>query len=159
MTKGNIVDKLIAALREQLDAGTRAARASGEAATDPDSKAENKYDTRSLEASYLARGQAFRVAETAEALQELEGFPVRSFGPGEPVATGALVTLKGAAETFLCFVSPAAGGTQLDMDGSEVMVITLWSPLGAKLKGRRVGDSFEMQPGRPASRVTVESVE
>jgi hypothetical protein len=157
--KAELVQKLISVLRDQLDAGTRAARASGEAATDPDSKAENKYDTRNLEASYLARGQAFRVAETAEALQELEGFPVRSFGTGDPVATGALVKLKGATEAFLCFVSPAAGGTQLEMDGTEVMVITLSSPLGAKLKGRRAGESFEMQPGRPASRVTIASVE
>jgi transcription elongation GreA/GreB family factor len=159
VNKADLIRKLIAVLRELLDAGTRAARASGEAATDPDSKAENKYDTRNLEASYLARGQAFRVAEAAEALNELESLPARPFAPGQPIASGALVTLKGAEETFHCLLSPAAGGTEVDMDGTPVMVVTPSSPLGSKLKGRKAGERFEMQPGRPASSVVIESVE
>ena len=47
----------------------------------------------------------------------------------------------------------------VEVDGVKVMVITLSSPLGAKLKGRKAGDRFEMQPGRPASAVVIESVE
>ncbi len=159
VNKTALIRNLTAVLREVLDAGTRAARASSEAATDQDSKAENKYDTRNLEASYLARGQAFRVAEAAEALNELELLPARPFQSGQPIGTGALVTLKGADETFHCFLSPAAGGTEVEVDGVKVMVITLSSPLGAKLKGRKAGDRFEMQPGRPASAVVIESVE
>ncbi|HEX2749900.1 MAG TPA: hypothetical protein VHM91_17965 [Verrucomicrobiales bacterium] len=159
MNKTALLRNLTAALREVLDAGTRAARASSEAATDPDSKAENKYDTRNLEASYLARGQAFRVAEAAEALNELELLTARPFESSQPIGTGALVTLKGPDETFHCFLSPAAGGTEVEVDGIQVMVITPSSPLGAKLKGRKAGDRFEMQPGRPGSAVLIESVE
>lgn len=159
MSKEDLIRKLLSVLREQLDAGTRAAKATGEAATDPDSKAENKYDTRNLEASYLARGQAFRVAEVAEALRELESFSARRFDPQQPIGTGALVALHGAHESFHCFLCPAAGGTELQIEGTEVMVITPSSPLGAKLMGRRAGDRFEMQTGRPASSVTIFSVQ
>ena len=35
----------------------------GEAATNEESKAENKYDTRGLEASYMAQAQSLRVSE------------------------------------------------------------------------------------------------
>ncbi|MEM9081461.1 MAG: hypothetical protein AAGC74_12300, partial [Verrucomicrobiota bacterium] len=55
-------DEILEAVRKEL-AGRlaalgRAVSDSAAAATDPDSKAESKYDTRSLEMSYLAAGQA-----------------------------------------------------------------------------------------------------
>jgi hypothetical protein len=159
VNKNDLLRKLIDVLRDLLDAGMRAARATGEAATDPDSKAENKYDTRNLEASYLARGQAFRVAETAEALRELEGFQARPFAQGDAIGLGALVKLRGKAESFRCFLCPAAGGTEVELEGEKVMIITPSSPLGGKLMGRKAGESLEMQPGRPGSTVAIESVE
>jgi hypothetical protein len=158
VNKAELIRGIIARLREILAAGTSAARATTAAATDPDSKAENKYDTRNLEASYLARGQAFRVAETMEALREFESLSVRTFAPGLPISEGALVTLTGAEGTLHYFLAPAAGGTEVELNGATVMVITTSSPLGAKLLKRREGDRFELNPGRPASAVTVLSV-
>ena len=58
-----IIDKLQADLRIAKDA----LRASHEAATHAESKAENKYDTRGLEAAYLADGQRRRVAAPTKA--------------------------------------------------------------------------------------------
>ena len=158
MNKGDLISKITAHLRDTLTAGTKAARATANAATDPDSKAENKYDTRNLEASYLARGQAFRVAETMEALSEFESLTPKMFAPGQPITEGALVSLSGADETLHYFIGPAAGGTEVELDGTEVMVITPSSPLGARLMKRRAGDQFELHPGRPASSVMIESV-
>lgn len=158
MDKSLLINKIIQHLRQTLDAGTAAARAIAAAATDPDSKAENKYDTRNLEASYLARGQAFRVAETMGALSEFESLMVRLFAPGQAIAEGALVELHGADGGFYCFIGPAAGGTEIEMDGSEVMVITPVSPLGSRLMKRRAGETVELTPGRPASAVTIRSV-
>lgn len=158
MNKAALIHNIIAQLRDTLAAGTSAARATTAAATDPDSKAENKYDTRNLEASYLARGQAFRVAETMEALRDFESLTVKSFAPGQPIGEGALVTLNGADGTLHYFLGPAAGGTEVTLDGSDIMVITPSSPLGSKLLKRREGDRFELNPGRPASAVTVLAV-
>lgn len=158
LNKPIVIRKIITVLSEALATSTKAARASSAAATDPDSKAENKYDTRNLEVSYLARGQAFRVAETAEALRAFETMPVRHFTADEAIADGALVSLRSADETLFYFIGPAAGGTVVEIDGCEVIVITASSPLGAKLIGRRAGEKFELHPGRPASTVTVDSV-
>ena len=159
MNKGDLLRKITTHLRDALTAGTKAARATSEAATDPDSKAENKYDTRNLEASYLARGQAFRVAETMEALREFESLTAMAFGPGRAIAEGALVSLRGADGTFHYFIGPAAGGTEVTIDGIEVMVITPSSPLGAKLMGRRTGDQCELTHGRAGSVVSISAVE
>ena len=158
MTKGHIIQSVIVRLRDLLAAGTTAARATTAAATDPDSKAENKYDTRNLEASYLARGQAFRVAETMEALQEFTSLMPKDFAPGDAIGEGALVSLTGAGGTFLYFIGPAAGGTEVVVDGKEVIVLTPASPLGAKLMRRRAGDQIELHPGRPASSVKITAV-
>ncbi len=158
VNKGELIQAIAAHLRELLAAGTTAARATTAAATDPDSKAENKYDTRNLEASYLARGQAFRVAETMEALREFESLTPRAFAPGDGVGEGALVSLTGADGTQHYFIGPAAGGTEVTCDGTEVLVITAASPLGAKLMRRRAGERIELQAGRPGSAVTIAAV-
>ena len=91
--KQRIAARIIDSLREELHGFTRAAKAAQAAATDPDSKAENKYDTRNLEASYLARGVAFRVAETEATLAEWEAMPLQDFSAMRPVGVGALVIL------------------------------------------------------------------
>ena len=57
-------------LATELEGYARSARAAHAEATDEQSKAENKYDTRGLEASYLAHGQSRQAAETAEALEQ-----------------------------------------------------------------------------------------
>jgi hypothetical protein len=159
VNKASVIRKIITVLHEAVAASTEAARATSAAATDPDSKAENKYDTRNLEASYLARGQAFRVAETAEALGAFEAMPVRHFSLDEPIAAGALVCLRSVDGDLFYFIGPAAGGTVVDIDSQEVIVITASSPLGAKLMGRRVGDTFEINPGSRASLVGITAVE
>jgi transcription elongation GreA/GreB family factor len=150
VNKTALIQTIAARLRALLSAGTDSARATTAAATDPDSKAENKYDTRNLEASYLARGQAFRVAEAQAALAEFETLTAKTFRPEQAIAEGALVAVQSGGETLHYFIGPAAGGTEVTVDGVEVMVITRQAPLGAALMGRRAGESVALQPGRPA---------
>jgi hypothetical protein len=81
--KTALLEKIRTELNAQLDRLTRAAMDAHAAATDPDSKAEGKYDTRSLEASYLAAGQARQVEEIAEAVKTLRRAAFRTF-PDDP---------------------------------------------------------------------------
>ena len=57
------VAQIIAALTSELDGYKRSARSAHEEATSEQSKAENKYDTRGLEAAYLAGAQSRQAAE------------------------------------------------------------------------------------------------
>lgn len=159
MDKKALLDSITEHLRGIVAAGMESARATTAAATDPDSKAENKYDTRNLEASYLARGQAFRVAEAQDALAAYESMLPKVFPPGAAIGEGAVVALSGAEGTLYYFIGPAAGGTELRVGEVEVTIITPSSPLGAKLMRRRAGESLEMQPGRAATKVTISAVE
>src|SRR3954471_7730726 len=92
--KQALVRKIIAALTEELERFAKAARASHAEATDPQSKAEHKYDTRGLEAAYLAGGQARKVAEIEEAIDQFQKLKLTDFGPATPIDLGALIEVE-----------------------------------------------------------------
>ena len=115
-------------------------------ATSGESKAEGKYDTRATEASYLARGQAWRIVELKRLLAWLSALdPQRSLE--EPVVqTGTLVEVTGA-RTELIFLAPI-GGTKAQVGGQTVRVISPSSPLGEAMAELEVGDAFEIETPR-----------
>jgi hypothetical protein len=151
VNKKEILDKAIAALTAQVEAYKRAAKDAFAAATDPDSRAENKYDTRTLEASYLARGQAMRVAESEEALAGFKALSPQVLAPGEPAAKGSLVKTSGAEGDGVYLIGPSAGGLEVEHEGEEILVITPSSPVGQLLMGKKEGDEVQM-PGSPVGR-------
>jgi transcription elongation GreA/GreB family factor len=141
---------IVSALESELEAASREARAAASAATDPDSKAENKYDTRALEASYLARGQAQRVTELTDAVAAYRALAANPPAVSGTVVVGATVILDTPAGRADYFLGPAAGGTEVRHAGRDIVLITLASPLGRQLLGKSAGASITLQPGRPA---------
>ena len=155
-----IVDKtpLVTAVREALAVDLASMRrAVGDtraAATHPEAKPENDKDTRALELSYLARGQAARVVELQQAEEKLERLVVRAFdADGARVALTALVAVEIEGTRQLYFVAPYGGGLRaricVDDDGeeAEVLVVTPESPVGRHLLGKVVGDEFVLTTG------------
>jgi len=155
MNKPAVLAQFLAVLKAELAALTRAAQGAFAAATDPDSKAENKYDTRTLEASYVARGQARRVTELQEAVRAFEALSGNELATGAAITLGALVSLEAAGETAHYFIGPFAGGTEIVQEGKEIVVITPSSALGQKLLGQRVGDALALRPGAMAKIIAV----
>ena len=159
MNKRAILNKIIARLVGELDLYVRAAQFSRAEATHESNKAENKYDTRGLEASYLARGQSRQLAELEAAIVEFEKLGVKKFGAGDAIAVGALVELATNGESSFYFIGPRAGGTEVIHDRQEILVITPQSPLGEQLVGKKDGDQPQLKFGgelRPAKIVSVE---
>jgi len=147
MNKRAVIKKIIAKLADELDVYFRAAQFSRAEATHESSKAENKYDTRGLEASYLARGQSKQAAELKSAIAEFEQLPVKKIAADDPIDLGALVELDHGDEGSVYFIGPRAGGTEIIHDKREILVITPQSPLGAQLVGRKQGESFQLNLG------------
>jgi transcription elongation GreA/GreB family factor len=140
--------ELKAALLRELEATlatARAAHASAiEGSTHEEARAENDKDTRGLEQSYLARGQAQRVAELEAAVGDVTALALRTFTAQSPIAMSALVTVDEDGDAKQFFIAPAGGGTMVD----GVQVVTPNSPLGRALLGKRVDDEVELQlPG------------
>ncbi len=159
MNKRAIIKKITARLTGELEIYFRAAQFSRAEATHESSKAESKYDTRGLEASYLARGQSKQAAELEAAIAEFEKLPVKKFGADEPIGIGALVEMENGGENLFYFIGPRAGGTEVLHDRKEILVITPQSPLGEQLLGRKAGDRPQLNLGgarKPAKIISVE---
>lgn len=125
----------------------RSVREAHAGATDEQSKAENKYDTRGLEAGYLARGQSHQAAEVMQAMQRYETLPLWEFAAQEPIGLGAVVELEREGERTMYFVGPMAGGVEVASEGQSVQVITPQSPMGQQLVGHRQGERLKIQIG------------
>src|SRR5512139_2041447 len=93
MQKSQLIQRIVANLSDSLAVLEKAARASHAEATHESSKAESKYDTRGLEAAYLAGGQARQAKETLDSIELYRALTVRDFGPEEAIDLTALVEL------------------------------------------------------------------
>ena len=147
MNKRAVIQKIVARLTGELQIYVRAAQFSRAEATHESSKAESKYDTRGLEASYLARGQSKQAAELEAAIAEFEKLDARKFADDEAIGIGALVELEHGGENTLYLIGPRAGGTEILHDKKEILVITPQSPLGEQLMGKKSGDQPQLTFG------------
>ena len=154
-SKQSLRDELLARMTADLVRLEEAHRASIEGATHEEARPENSKDTRALEQSYLARGQAMRVEEMRRAVTEIAVMTLTPKEPGK-VSLGALVVADEDGTERLLFVAPHGGGSTL-ADGA-VQVVTPTSPLGQALVGREAGDVCELSTGGRAREIELVEV-
>jgi transcription elongation GreA/GreB family factor len=159
MNKRAIIQKIAAKLAGELEIYFRAAQFSRAEATHEQSRAESKYDTRGLEASYLARGQSKQAAEIEAAIAEFEKLATKRLDGNGTIDIGSLVELETGGERSYYFVGPRAGGTEVIHDRKEILVITPQSPLGEQLVGKKAGDAPQLKFGGETRAAKVVKVE
>jgi transcription elongation GreA/GreB family factor len=147
MNKSLLLKEIVTALGESLDVIERAARASHNEATHESSRAESKYDTRGLEAAYLAGGQARQAREIMDAMKLYGSLATRDFAPGDLIDLTALVKLETDGSPALYFIGPKSGGVEVNFNGDEITVITPQSPLGQNLVGKKSGQTWTAKIG------------
>lgn len=147
MNKKALIRSLISVLETELANLDKAARAAHEAATHEEAIAEDKYDTRGLEASYLAAAQQARLRELRATIAHYKTLPVRGFDEDDEIETTAVVDLEANGQTGRYFLAPWAGGVRFPFEGHEILVITPASPLGQELLGKCVGDEVTVAAG------------
>lgn len=146
MNKQALLRLIVAQLKEGRDALVRAANAAHEEATHEESTAENKYDTRGLEASYLAEAQSRRVAEVEKTIHLFESMKPRTFGESDAISIGAVVALLDEREqSQWFFLASRAGGHKVEMEGKTLSILNPQSPLGRQLMGSYLGDWVELR--------------
>lgn len=143
--KKAILDELIKRARVELSGLEASAKSNRDFATDQEFKAESKYDTRALEASYLASAEAKRVEELKLEIQILEEVDVDASKKLGEISIGALVELLHKEQKRLYFLIPTAGGTIINVNDVPVLVVSVFSPIGDALLGLKDGDEFEVE--------------
>jgi len=143
--KKALINQLIDQARKELSALESAAQATHAYATDQEFKSEGKYDTRAIEASYLAEAEAKRVEELKLEIQILEEVDLDSSQKYGEVSIGALVELDFNNIIKKYFLIPTAGGTVLQENGEQVIVVSVFSPIGDAMLGLKTGEEFEVE--------------
>lgn len=143
--KQQILDELIKKARVELEGLESSAKSHRDFATDQEFKAESKYDTRALEASYLASAEAKRVEELKLEIQILEEVDLEASRKLGEISIGALVELLHQNQKRFYFLIPTAGGTLISVSNQAVLVVSVFSPIGDALMGLKKGETFEVE--------------
>jgi len=137
--KDIVIQTIIEKLHQEYDVLIQSSKSTREAGNDSESKAEGKYDTRSIEDNYLADGLSRQALAMAQAADAYKNLTARKFEAGASVDVGALMQLNLLNEKHWFFLGPAGGGIEITCEGKEITVLTPESPLGSQLIGLKVG--------------------
>lgn len=137
-----ILEKLIENLQQELSEVEGAAKSTRDLATQDDLKSEGKYDTRAIEASYLASAQQKRVEEIKTDIQMLEEIEIQN---SSKIQMGSLALISYMGNERYYFLTSTSGGTMLTVNGETILVISVFSPLGNGALGLEEGESFEVE--------------
>jgi transcription elongation GreA/GreB family factor len=157
--KTEVIQKFIEAIEAELLILKNAAKDTASYATDPENKPENKYDTRGLEASYLAGAQAQRVAEMQDVLLCFRTQALKKFHTSAVVSIGALVQVITAEKIQYLLIMPLGGGQTIRFLDQTVQVVTPTSPLGKALIGQPVGEFITILAGGQKREYEIASIE
>jgi transcription elongation GreA/GreB family factor len=139
--KSSLREAVIRLLQDELARQTNAAAMARDEAISEESRAENKWDTHSQEAAYLAEGQAKLAGEIKASIELYRTLLLPDFSGVDVIALGAVVELEAPGGTSAWyFLGPRGGGLELETEGRNLLVLTPQSPLGRQLIGKRVGD-------------------
>lgn len=143
--KKELLSFLISKARVELTQLEAAAKSNRDFATDQEFKAESKYDTRALEASYLASAESKRVEELKLEIQILEEVDVDASRKLGEISIGALVDLLYNGQKRTYFLIPTAGGTLVNVQNNAVLVVSVFSPMGDAMLGLKNNEEFEVE--------------
>ncbi len=150
INKKQLLDEFIKLIETDLNLAIQAQKITVEYATGEENKAENQYDTRGLEATYLARGQAERVADLRESLAFFKTSILKKYSDDSPIGNCALIDIVNAdndADQKTLLMMPKGGGLSLVFKDTAIQVVTAVSPLGGALLGKFAGDDVSYSSG------------
>lgn len=158
MNKTKITEILIDNLETDLIKAKQAFETTRTMTGEKDLAQEGKYDTRAIEAGYLAGAQKKRVDELEIDINMIKELAEELPKQSSKIVLGSLVELKFNDQTRHYFITPTAGGTMLSIDGKPLLVISVFSPIGNEALGMSVGDYFEVETGEITREYEVVSI-
>jgi transcription elongation GreA/GreB family factor len=156
--KIEIKSQVLVQLKAQQAILSQAVQIAAEATTHSEAKQEGKYDTRAIEASYLAGAQAERLAELDQKILTLERVVFASGPSNDIIKITSLVAVDDNGETKWFMLLPGAAGVSVSVASVEVTILSPESHLGSELIGKSVGEDVEITTGRVSKSLTIDSI-
>lgn len=148
MTKDNLIANFCSQLEEKAQLMKSVLADSSEGANGDETKSEGKYDTRAIEASYLAEAQAEQLALAEESLSTFRNFHPPTYHINDKAGLGALVEVDQDGEINFYLLAPTGGGAITNHLGCEATIITPNSLLYQNIIGKKLGDQLKQPPLR-----------
>lgn len=158
LDKRKLLAFYVESLREDVDLAHKAAHSAADMATHEESKPENKYDTRGLEASYLAAGHAKRIEDLKALILFFEQAQIPKIFSDAQISPWSLLHIRMDQKAQTVFILPKGIGKTLQLDGETVQIVTAQSPLGLELQNRFQGEEFEWKQGGKVKEIFIEEV-
>ncbi|MBQ96545.1 MAG: hypothetical protein CMP30_00955 [Roseibacillus sp.] len=143
MSKSRIIRDVCSLLENQLAIMQAAAAEARHNATGEETKSEGKYDTRAIEASYLAGAQSAQAEKIATAIGILQRFDPSPCQDGEPIRSGTLVEAEHGGTIVFYLLAPGGGGSTVEHEGFDCTVLTPEAALYQSLLGAQPGDLLD----------------
>ncbi|MGB0453018.1 MAG: GreA/GreB family elongation factor [Bacteriovoracaceae bacterium] len=141
VTKEEILQEIISHYQNERETLESIAEETKKGTTGDEVKQEGKYDTRAIEAGYLAGAQARRVEETKLNLTKARSFKILQNNGS--VSVGSLLKLRDLDEKELMyFISPTESGFYSKK--LKLHIISYNSPIAQEAINLSTGDTFEV---------------
>ena len=112
--KADLINQLVEKTKKEFTEAASVSETSRSMTNSTELKQESKYDTRAIEAGYLAGAQAKRAEELKQELQLVEELNPQKFTANDPIIPGALVELELNGKRQIYFLCHTAVGTILN---------------------------------------------
>ena len=158
MNRHDVIKAIISSLEENLLNMKSAAEAAKSAATHTESKAESKWDTFGLEASYLAGAQASRANEITEAIAYYQSLVNKEPEQREKIFVEAIIKLVDEETSRWYFLGMKGAGVTAFVSGVSIFVVSPNSPLGSQLLGKEEGDEVQVKTEKRDTTYEVDTI-
>jgi len=142
--KQKLLEQVIQEMKSDLLGLKKAAAETRALSSGDEMKQEGKYDTRSIEASYLAEAQSGQAQVIEDGIYKLRNLRLENEPDTIILGSIAILSTDGADHQF--FILPAGGGILLEYDYLPLTVITPESPIGEKIITKGIADQIEDTP-------------
>jgi len=129
LDKRFIISEILKVVTAQYDHALEVVASSDQLIKSGDLKAESKWDTRAIEAGYLASAQKKRLKELEMELISLKNLE-KNISSTDDISLGALITTD--SKTYI--ITALTGGFKVKFKQNEVQVISLSAPIVKKLR-------------------------
>lgn len=150
--KRKIINYLSNIIVTELSSAKTASSEAKSGARDSDIKPDSKWDTRAIEAGYLAGALEKRVLELERDLASLEGINTE---PSIKVKIGSLVHVLEDNNEVSYFISPSRGGDKYQ----DIIIISYKSAKGAAILGLAINDEVEVELPNSTTCISILKIE
>jgi transcription elongation GreA/GreB family factor len=165
--KVNILKKIILVLKKEESVVEKSMLAAKDETTHEDTKQEGKYDTRAIEAGYLAGAQEQRLKILSANIKHLEVVAAtwetdpkacinEKLGAGTIVEVTEIRKHEGQEQKKYYFILPSSAGIEIEHNNDTYVSISTDSILGAKFLGKEAGEEIELSTPKGEKIIIIE---